>query len=115
MGVNILLIPYFYTILFSALAIVPFREQKNEACSHAQAPLLRYAEPVTHSTYRTTIVYWQEVKKSSENCKILVWESNKYQLLSRAALWLSVICYTGFIDSVPSAFSSISLRVKSIG
>jgi|GEM_PF-3549139 len=74
---NPLSTPYFYATLFRTLAIVPLRGQKNEACSHAQAPLLRYVEPVTHSTYRTTIVYWQEVKKSSENCKILVWESDK--------------------------------------
>src|SRR6266516_1782650 len=52
-----------------------FADKKNEACSHAQAPLLSYAEPVTHSAHRTRIVYWQEIKKYSEICKYFVWLS----------------------------------------
>lgn len=35
-------------------------------------PYVGYIGPVTHSTYRTYEVYWLEVKKRSEICKILI-------------------------------------------
>jgi hypothetical protein len=31
-----------------------------------------YVGPVTHSTYRTNVVYWLDLKKCTEMCKILM-------------------------------------------
>jgi hypothetical protein len=35
-------------------------------------PHVGYVGPVTHSTYRTNVVYWLDLKKCTEMCKILM-------------------------------------------